>query len=127
MKAPKDYEPPIPDFSEVVVVVAGISVIGEPLTEETVYFPELFSQLSGLELNHNITSDAICKFLCNPSGGLKNIPSTALRIALLNQADTPELQSIARSMVPTLLPFFESVIITSLKDRSIYAAHEQVA
>jgi molybdenum cofactor cytidylyltransferase len=127
IKAPKDYEPPVPDFSESVVVVAGISVIGKPLTEETVYFPELFSKLSGLELNHNITPDAIARVLCNPLGGQKNIPNTAHRIALLNQSDTPELQSIAHGMVSSLLPIFDSVIITSLKNRSILASHEPVA
>ena len=127
IKAPKDYEPPVPDFVESVVVVAGLSAIGKPLTEEIVYFPELFSKLSGLELNHDITSDAIVRVLCHSLGGQKNIPNAAQRIALLNQSNTPELQSISHGMVPSLLSVFDSVIITSLNDRSIFAAHEPVA
>ncbi len=126
IKAPKNHEPPIPDFVESVVVVAGLSAIDRPLNEETVYYPELFSKLSGLELNHNITSNAIATVLCHHLGGQKNIPNAAHRIALLNQSDTPQLQSIAHGMVPSLLPVFDSVIITSLNNRSIFAAHEPV-
>ncbi len=127
IKAPRDYEPPIPDFVETVVVVAGLSAIGKLLTEETVYFPELFSKLGNLEPNQNITPESISRVLCHPLGGQKNIPDTAQRIVILNQADTPELQSMAHGMAPSLLAIFDSVIITSLNNRSIFAAHERVS
>jgi molybdenum cofactor cytidylyltransferase len=127
IKAPRNHEPPIPDFVETVVIVAGLSAIGWPLTEETVYFPELFSKLCGLGPNQTITPDSIVRVLCHPLGGQKNIPDSAQRIVLLNQADTPELKSISLGMVPSLLSVFDSVIITSLNNRSIYAAHEPVA
>lgn len=48
LKAPSDHEPPIPDFVKTVVVVAGLSALGQPLNERTVHRVELFSHLSGL-------------------------------------------------------------------------------
>ena len=46
---------------------------------------------------------------------MKNIPPNARRVAFLNQADTPELQSIAGSMADELLDQFDSVIVGSLR------------
>jgi molybdenum cofactor cytidylyltransferase len=127
LKAPMDYEPSIPDFANSVVVVAGMSALGKPLSEDTVYRPEIFSKLSGLQLKQIITPNAIIQLLCHPLGGQKNIPAAARRTALLNQCDTPELQSTAHGMIPLLLSYFDSVIISSMKQRSIFAAHERVA
>jgi molybdenum cofactor cytidylyltransferase len=110
LKAPAAYEPPIPDFTNAVIVVAGLSALGKPLTDEYVHRAEIFSQLSGLPINQPVTPDAITRMLIHPQGGLKNIPTHARRIVLLNQADTPELQSIGGSMAQELLNHFDSVI-----------------
>ena len=37
IKAPAEHEPPIPDFVESVVVVAGLSGLGKPITDEFVF------------------------------------------------------------------------------------------
>jgi molybdenum cofactor cytidylyltransferase len=70
--------------------------------------------LSELHIGEIVTSNSLAKVLLNRNGGLKNIPSNARRIALLNQADTPELQSAARSISGKLIPGYHSVIIASL-------------
>jgi molybdenum cofactor cytidylyltransferase len=46
---------------------------------------------------------------------------------LLNQADTPELQSKARLIAGSLLPVFDSAIIASLQAKTIHAVHESSA
>lgn len=117
-KAPGEHEPPIPEFSETVIVVAGLSVIGKPLTEEHVHRPEIFSQISSLQMGQTITAKAILSTLTHPQGGLKNIPANARRIVLLNQADTPELQSAGGDMARELLGKFDSVIVGSLQQNS---------
>jgi molybdenum cofactor cytidylyltransferase len=119
LKAPAIHEPPIPEFTNTVVVVAGLSALGKPLTDEHVHRTELFSKLSGLQPNQFITADAVTSVIAHPQGGLKNIPSHACRIALLNQADTLELQSIGGGMAHTLLAHFDSVIVGSLKSESL--------
>ncbi len=114
LKAPAEHEPPIPAFTEIVIHVTGLSVLGNPLTEEHVHRAEIFSQISGIAMNFPITPQAVTAALTHPQGGLKNIPPNARRIALLNQAETPELQSMGGGMARSLLNEFDSVLVGSL-------------
>ena len=126
LKAPAEHEPPIPEFSNIVIVAAGLSALGLPLNDEHVHRAEIFSQLSELQINQPVTTDAIKRMLTHPQGGLKNIPPSARRIALLNQADTPDLQSIGGGMARSLLSHFDSVIVGSLQ-KSEMQTFEQCA
>ncbi|CAG1004613.1 Nicotine blue oxidoreductase [Anaerolineales bacterium] len=120
LKAPTTHEPPIPEFSELVVHIAGLSALGKPLTDEHVHRAEIFSKLSGLPLGSPVTTQAIAKVLTRPQGGLKNIPPHARRIVLLNQADTPELQSIGSGMAYELLNYFDALLIGSLQNSVLH-------
>jgi len=117
LKAPASHEPVIPPFVETVVVVAGLSGIGKPLSDKWVHRPEIFAGLSGLSLGEPVTPQPVVSVLCHPDGGLKHIPTGARRMVLLNQADTPQLQSIAGLMAEQLLPSFQAVVIASLLDQ----------
>ena len=119
VKAPAQHEPPIPEFSEIVITVAGLSTIGKQLSEEYVHRPEQFSQISGLQVGQTITAKDIVSVLTHPHGGLKNIPPNARHIVLLNQADTTELQSIGGNMAHELLSEFDSCIVGSLQQNSV--------
>ncbi len=135
LKAPAAHEPPIPDFVDTVVVVAGLSGLGKPLTEEFVFRAKRFGQI-GKSANEQIskiagenvvTAEMLARVLRHPKGGLKNIPPGARRVCLLNQADTPELQAVAQHMRQSLLNAYDAVIVSSLKDQIVHAAHERVA
>jgi molybdenum cofactor cytidylyltransferase len=119
LKAPASHEPPIPQFVENIIVLAGLSGLGKTLNDEFVHRPEIFSRLAGLPLGQEITPQDILNVLMHPEGGLKNIPPGAQRIAFLNQADTPALQSIAGSMASTLLGQFDQVLIGSLQQNQL--------
>jgi molybdenum cofactor cytidylyltransferase len=127
LKAPAEHEPPIPDFVETVVYVAGLSGLGQPLDAAHVHRPERYASLSGLAGGDAITAEAIARVLCDPIGGLKNIPPQARRVALLNQADTPVLQAQAQLIARLTLPAYDAVVIAALKDRRIFAVHEAAA
>ncbi len=127
LKAWAEYEPPIPPFAEQVVEVAGLSGMGKPVDAENVHRPELFSKLSGSTGGDLVTAEALTRVLLSEEGGHKNIPPGARKSILLNQADTPELQSVAHGMTQSLLGKFDSVIISSLKQGQIFAVHERVA
>lgn len=136
LKAPAQHEPPIPWFSDTVVVVAGLSAVGRSLTGARVHRPLRFAQISGLSSGDEITIEAISKVLNSPVGGLKNIPSKARRVALLNQADTPALQAGAHALARRLLANFHSILIASLNPaggpvpeagREVFAVHERIA
>ena len=119
LKAPASHEPPIPEFADTVIVVAGLSVLGKTLINEYIHRAEIFSELSNLPINQPVTADAITRMLKHPQGGLKNIPPTARRIALLNQADTSELQSIGGGMARNLFDHFDSIVVGALKQNSL--------
>jgi molybdenum cofactor cytidylyltransferase len=127
LKAWAEHEPAIPAFVRHVVQVIGLSSIGKPLSDEHVHRPEIVSRVTGLPPGQVITADVLTRLLVHQDTGLKKIPSHASRVVLLNQADTPELQSIARGMTGSLLARYGSVIIAKLTDAQILAVHEQVA
>jgi len=136
LKAPAEHEPLIPGFVEIVVVVAGLSGLGQPLTDEIVYRAEVFGNLVDWEAGKLVTAGMIANVLAHPQGGLKNIPAGARRIALLNQADTPELQAQTGQITNSLLSAFDAVIVASLinpqstvlcPSSTIYAVHEPIA
>ncbi|MBL7162763.1 MAG: putative selenium-dependent hydroxylase accessory protein YqeC [Anaerolineales bacterium] len=133
LKAPASHEPPIPEFVDTVVVVAGLSGAGKPLTAEWVHRHERFAELSGLAVGEIITSAALARVLTHPEGGLKNIPPGARRIALLNQADTPELQASAKELSDLLQSDYQAVVIASLmsvigrRSSVVHAVHEPIA
>ncbi|MCC6568184.1 MAG: putative selenium-dependent hydroxylase accessory protein YqeC [Anaerolineales bacterium] len=127
LKGWAEHEPPIPDFVEHVVTVAGLSGLGKPLTEEHVHRPELFAEISGVKAGESIDSNSLVRALLHENSSLKNIPNSARRTVLLNQADTNELQASARATTQALLSKYQSVVISSLKQEKIFAAHEPVA
>jgi molybdenum cofactor cytidylyltransferase len=125
LKAPAEHEPAIPAFVEAVIVVAGLSALGQPLTDEWVHRPEIFSALAGIPLGSPITPVAIQNVLTHPAGGLKNIPPTARRICLLTQADTTERQSAANVLAPALLTHYQTVLVTSQPGPSVSEERER--
>jgi molybdenum cofactor cytidylyltransferase len=127
LKAWADHEPPIPSFAETVVQVVGLTGLGQPLIDEYVHRAEIFSRLSGLDLGDTVTPDSLVRVLTHPELAIGKVPTPAHKIALLNQADTAELQSLAQGLSQPLLKAYDSVIISSLKQERIWAVHEPVA
>lgn len=114
LKAPAEYEPVIPGFVNVVVVVAGMSALLKPLSPENVHRVESFSYLGGIKTGETITPEAIVRVLRHPYGGLKGIPKYAKKILLLNQVESFYQNDSAQYMAPILLSDYERVIIGSL-------------
>ncbi|MDQ2691444.1 MAG: selenium cofactor biosynthesis protein YqeC [Chloroflexota bacterium] len=121
------HEPPIPDFAELVVQVLGMAGLGKPLHEDYVHRPNIFSGLSSLKPDELIPPEAIIRVITHQQGGLKNIPLSARRVVLLNQADTPNLQSAGRRLAQSLLSEFDAAIISSLAQERVFAVYEPVA
>lgn len=127
LKAWTENEPPVPEFVREVIQIAGFDGIGKPLTDENIHRAKIFSQLSEIEIGETVTTQALIHVLTHQQGGLKNIPATAHKTVILNQADTLERQSMAYGMVEELLSTFERVIISSLQQENIWAVHEHIA
>jgi molybdenum cofactor cytidylyltransferase len=135
LKAPSEHEPVIPEFADTVIVVAGLTGLRKPLSQEFVHRPEIFAVMSGLKINEPMTGEALARVLLHPSGGLKNIKAKQKRVALLNQADTHELQAEGQKLAQSLLSAYDAVIISRLNpdqnleqaNGTILAVHEKTA
>lgn len=137
LKAPNEYEPALPflDYPQgldVVIVVAGLSSLGEPLNSIRVHRAERYAQVAAIPIGAPISIQSIARVLLHPEGGLKNIPKDVKKIVLLNQADMPELQSQANAVIGkpagelNLFSAYDSVVVASLKSQKVWAVHEPI-
>jgi len=144
IKAPAEHEPVIPQSVDTVLVTAGLSALGKPLSPEWVQHPELVARITGLSPGDSITQDAFEALMNSPTGGLKDIPEFVRRIALLNQADSSQLQASANHIAKNILTSYNAIIISNLAHQTetrikrskikttspedeIHAVHEPVA
>jgi molybdenum cofactor cytidylyltransferase len=131
LKAPAEHEPVIPNFVDCVLVVAGLAGLNMPLTDETVHRAKRFRELAAPFLDEktgtSINGEMLTAMLAHPQGGLKNIPTRARRLALLNQADTPALQAQAGKIASGLLAVYDAVVVSSLQKERIWTVHERIA
>lgn len=114
LKAPGEHEPLIPDWVDLVVVVAGLSGLGMPLDPGWVHRPERFGALCELGVGDIIREDHLIRLLTHPKGGLKGIPENARRVVMLNQANSPALQAAALRLSERLLPIYQAVVVADL-------------
>jgi molybdenum cofactor cytidylyltransferase len=139
LKAPASHEPPIPASVDVVVVVAGLTGVGQLLDNAHVHRPECFARLSGCEPGEPITARHVAKVLRHADGGQKNIPTSARRVVLLNQADSPALRALGATVAGLLIADVDAVLVASLHPphtestepergaTPVFAVHERVA
>jgi probable selenium-dependent hydroxylase accessory protein YqeC len=94
LKGTAAHEPLLPDGTTFVVAVGGTRALGEPVDEEHVHRPEIFTHLTGVGSGHTIDARAFVQALL---AGFHNAPKEARRAALL--ADVEPGQSMADASV----------------------------
>lgn len=130
IKAPAKHEPVIPSWVDMVIVVVGSSALGQPFSENTVHRLAEYETLSGISTGDVITPQVEARVLTHQNGGLKNIPNTAQKVLLLNQADTDDVQSAAHQVANLTVGIYNRVLIASmnrLAPPQIFARYEPVA
>lgn len=98
-KAPAASEPPLPRRSTVVVPVASVRAVGEPLAPAAVHRPERVRAITGVEPGAPLTADAVGRVIASDDGGLKHVPPAATVVPLVNKADTPALRETATEVL----------------------------
>ncbi|WP_420182900.1 selenium cofactor biosynthesis protein YqeC (plasmid) [Haloarcula sp. KBTZ06] len=98
-KAPGAREPVVPRTASHVVPVASVAAVGEVLTTDVVHRPERVADITGLDVGDTITAEAVGTVLTHPEGGLRNAPTEASVIPLVNKADTESQQCTARDVL----------------------------
>ncbi|MBN1220456.1 MAG: putative selenium-dependent hydroxylase accessory protein YqeC [Anaerolineae bacterium] len=130
-KAPAAHEPVVPASATVVVPVVGLDVVGQPLNEQNVHRPDLVGALSGTEPDEPVTIDTIAAVLGHSEGGLKNVPSHARVVPLLNKAENPARMAAAQELAAKLLDCeqIDSVLLGSVQTAKnpVIEAHGRIA
>ena len=107
-KAPGDAEPQIPDSVDVVVPIASVSAVGEPLDQESVHRPERVREVAraagvDAEIGEPIGPETVAAVLASDRGGLRNVPEGARVVPLLNKVDDEADLAVARRIAEGLI------------------------
>lgn len=129
LKAPTGHEPVIPPETSVLVAVAGLEAIGEPLSEELVFRSALAGPLMGLASGETITEAALARLFAHPLGSFKGAPAQARRFIFLNKADSPERREngarVAEQLRRMSPPAAEALIVgQALVKVRVHALHQ---
>jgi probable selenium-dependent hydroxylase accessory protein YqeC len=124
IKAPGEDEPQVPAAATVVVAVASVAAVGEPLTDAVAHRPERVAAVTGLARGETLTVDALATLLASPEGGRKRVPAGAAVVPMVNKADTPAARETARDVVAGAIDrtdAFEQGLVTSFERDEIEA------
>ena len=129
LKACAETEPVVPSFTDVIIYVAGLDVLGKPLGEQWVFRPDLFSVITGLALGQPVTEKSIVEILIHDVKSVSTDTRDIQRHAFLNKADNRGLldsaKRIATSIEEVNRGLLKRVIIGVLKGTpTILSCHE---
>ena len=130
-KAPAEHEPVIPASSDLVVPVVGLSVIGQPLSDDCVHRAKRVALLSGLRVGDPVSAESVARVLTHQEDGRKGVPSGARVVVLLNQADDDvgleAGRMVAQSLMASTTTKPERVVIAALAPRGTERAAASTA
>lgn len=125
-KAPDEREPQIPASTDIVVPIASVDAVGEPLTDVSIHRPEQVVSVAreaGIHtgVGEPVTPEIIGTVLASETGGLKDIPADATPIPLINKVDTEADASLARDIAAVVheQANVDRVILASMRDGSV--------
>ena len=117
LKVPSKTDPVIPDRSQLVAWNMAIKIVGKPLQPNWVHRAERAISLLNATADTLVTRELIVRLLEHPLGCLKGVPPGSRKVAVLNQADSPEEVDMAKDLGRSLGRFgFDRVVITSHVD-----------
>ncbi len=125
IKAPAIYEPVIPEFVDTVVVMASLQCLGKLNNDKTVHRPELFERTAQCPVETEIKPGHLIHLFLNKNGGLKGIPSSARKIALMTHCDNSENLRDGKQISDNILSHYETVLLTRRK--MVLAVYERSA
>lgn len=102
-KAPGDREPQLPASADVVLPIASVQAVGEPLAEDTVHRPERVAEITGRDPGEPLRPQDVAAVLASTAGGRKDVPADATVRPVLNKVDDAAAEQTARTIAEHLL------------------------
>jgi len=115
IKAPRADEPVVPAAATSILCLVSAAAIGQPLDERIAHRPELVAAVSGLQPGAAITAEAVGRLLAAPEGALRNLPTAATVIPVINAVDNATQARAARIAAEVALAAsarFDRVVLT---------------
>ena len=126
-KVPSELEPVVPSSCQLVIWVMAIKILAKPLHPDSVHRAERAVALLDVPQGTPITKEHVLQLVNHPQGCLKGVPASSRKIALINQADSPDdvqkANEVARDLVK--LGFERAVITSYVSDDPVKAAIEK--
>lgn len=87
-KVPAEWEPVIPEETELVIGVAGLDCLGKSLSEGC-FRAELAAELLHTDTEHRMTEEDLAELLLHPQGTKKGVSAGMDYAVVLNKCDLP--------------------------------------
>jgi probable selenium-dependent hydroxylase accessory protein YqeC len=121
LKAPNDNEPVVPAETTLFISVLGLSALGQPLTPDRAFRPEIIAHLTGIHPGEPITAEGLAKLAAHPLGGLKGRGPGMRAVVFLNQMDSQpdshSFRNLAESILIKTQGRIERVLVGQLKPK----------
>ena len=126
MKYYESWEPPVPQSAPLLFTVAGIEALGKEASEDYIFRAPAFRSLHGLKTGALITAELFVDTLLHAQGPLKNAPTVAKKVLLLNKWELPENAEKKKllSLKPRLLELYDEVLCVSIKNNILYSCED---
>jgi probable selenium-dependent hydroxylase accessory protein YqeC len=115
LKVPADHEPVVPGRSTLLLVVAALDVLGEPLDEARVHRVELVREATGRTAGEPVDEDAIVACLRYAGGYPSRCPPGARLAVFLNKAEDEATLAAAARIAARLVPPYAYVAAGSAR------------
>lgn len=106
LKVPASHEPVLPASTTLLLVVAGLDVLGQPLDAERVHRLELVTAATGRAVGDVVDEETLAAALLHPGGYLSRLPAGGRSGAFLNKAEDGPSRAAAERIARRLLPAY---------------------
>lgn len=115
LKVPAPHEPVVPRSTTVLIVVAALDVLGEPLDESRVHRLALVAAATGRRAGETVDEDAVVAALTRADGYPARIGPGVRGAVFLNKAEDAAHREAAARIAPRLMPPYAVVAAGSAR------------
>jgi probable selenium-dependent hydroxylase accessory protein YqeC len=115
LKVPAPHEPVVPRSTTVLVVVAALDVLGEPLDESRVHRLELVAAATGRRVGETVDEDVVVAALNRRDGYPARIGRGVRAVVFLNKVEDAARRDAAARIAPRLMPPYRVVAAGSAR------------
>jgi len=121
LKTPAEHEPVVPPSTTLLLVLAALDVLGQPLAEAHVHRVDLVAAAAGRAPGSAVDEDVVVAALRDPAGYPSRVPPRARAAVFLNKAESEVALAAAGRIARRLVPPYGFVAAGSARAGSAQA------